>query len=96
MRRRWSWLALTGIVLAQVLSAMVGPGLIAWWNRPAVATPFACDEAMLVAVRQFVLLSAVASSGLVLLLLAVGLWWSRRGGTTMATSASQEPPQSVS
>ncbi|MFM2151762.1 MAG: hypothetical protein RL199_197 [Pseudomonadota bacterium] len=78
MRRRWSWLALAGLVVAQLVTALEGPALIGWWNRSAVATPFACDEAMLVAVRQYVRLSAFGSVVGALVFVGAGLWWSGR------------------
>jgi hypothetical protein len=93
MRRRWSWLALTGLALSQMLAGLVGPELIAWWNRSAVATPFACDDAMLVAVRQFVRLSAGVSVTTVVTFVGAGLWWSRgRAASPPAVAATPAPP----
>ncbi len=92
MRRRWSWLALTGLVLSQLLMSLGGPALIAWWNKPAVATPFACDEAMQVAVAQFVRLSTLCSVGMVLLFLGAGLWFSRRRPAAAPSTAPQAGP----
>jgi hypothetical protein len=92
MRRRWSWLALMGLVTSQVLMSLGGPALIAWWNKPAVATPFACDEAMQVAVAQFVRLSTLCSGGMVLSFVGAGLWWSRRRTAVVPAAAPQVGP----
>ena len=80
---------LVGFVVGIGAAMWVGPGLLAWWNRPALPTPFRCDDSMLYAMRALVWLQLGAGVGVGLLAVLVALAFRRRPATPPTMTKDQ-------